>query len=96
MSGQDEQIGGNPAHLQSPVPGKARYWPTSHFKRPTEPKLSGNDTPRLSSVVQVPGKAKAESDECPKIKALRARPKQKYGDPFFSEKPVFPPPVRGP
>ena len=47
-------------------------------------------------MVQVPGKAKAESDDCPKIQALRARLKQKYGDTFFSGKPVFPPPVRGP
>ena len=47
-------------------------------------------------MVQVPGKAKAESDECPTIQALRARLKQKYGDTFFSGKPVFPPPVRGP
>ena len=47
-------------------------------------------------MVQVPGKAKAESDDCPKIQALRARLKQKYGDTFFSGKPVFPPPVREP
>ena len=50
----------------------------------------------LRTYLQVPGKAKAESDECPKIQALRARLKQKYGDTFFSGKPVFPPPVRGP
>ena len=47
-------------------------------------------------MVQVPGKAKAESDDCPKIQALRARLKQKYGETFFSGKPVFPPAVRGP
>ena len=47
-------------------------------------------------MVQVPGKAKAESDECPKIQALRARLKQKYGETFFSGKPVFPPTVQGP
>ena len=47
-------------------------------------------------MVQVPGKAKAESDECPKIQALRARLKQKYCDTFFSRKPLFPPPARGP
>ena len=46
-------------------------------------------------MVQVPGEAKAESDECPEIQALKARLKQKYGDTFFSGKPVFPPPVRG-
>ena len=43
----------------------------------------------------MPGKAKAESDEFPEIQALRAKLKQKYGDTFFSGKPVFPPPVRG-
>ena len=47
-------------------------------------------------MVQVPGITKAECDECPKIQALRARLKQKYGDTFFSGKPVFPPLVRGP
>ena len=67
-----------------------------HLGRPPEPKTSGVATPQVSSVVQVPGKAKAESDDCPKIQALRARLKQKYGDTFFSGKPVFPPPVRGP
>ena len=40
--------------------------------------------------------AKAESNDCPKIQALRARLKQKYGETFFSGKPVFLPPVRGP
>ena len=54
-----------------------------HFGRPPEPKMGGVATPQVSSVVQVPGKAKAESDECPKIQALRARLKQKYGDTFF-------------
>ena len=60
-----------------------------------EPSLSGNDAPQVSSVVQVPSKAKAESDECRKIQPLRARLKEKCGDTFFSGKPVFPPPVRG-
>ena len=44
----------------------------------------------------MPGKAKAESDECLKIQALRARLKQKYGDTLLSGKPLFPPPVHGP
>ena len=57
---------------------------------------AGSPPLQVSSVVQVPGKAKAESDDCPKIQALRARLKQKYGDTFLSGKPVFPPPVRGP
>ena len=52
--------------------------------------------PSGSSVVQVPGKAKPECDECPKIQALRTRLKQKYGDTFFSGKLVFPTPLRGP
>ena len=64
--------------------------------RPPEPKPSGVATPQVSSVVQVPRKAKAESDDCPKIQILRARLKQKYGNTFFSGKPVFSPPVRGP
>ena len=67
-----------------------------HLGRPPEPKLKGNDTPQVSSVVQVPGKAKVESNECPKIQALRARLKEKYGGRFLCGKPVFPPPVRGP
>ena len=32
----------------------------------------------------------------PEAQALGARLKQKYGDVFFSGKPVFPPPLRGP
>ena len=51
---------------------------------------------RRGSGHAMPRKAKAESDECPKIQALRARLQQKYGDTFFSGKPVFSPPVRGP
>ena len=58
--------------------------------------MRGNASPQVSSVVQVPGKARAESDECPKVQALRARLKRKYGGTFFSGKPLFPPPVRGP
>ena len=56
----------------------------------------GNDTPEVSSVVQVPGNGEAESDECPENKAWRAGLKEKYEDTFYSGKPVFPPPVRGP
>ena len=66
-----------------------------HLGRPLEPKPCGG-TPQVSSVVQVPREAKAESDDCPKILALRARLKQKYGETFFSGKLVSPPPVRGP
>ena len=58
--------------------------------------MSGITTPQVSSVVQVPGKAKAESDESPKIQALRARLNQKYGGSFFNGKAVFRPPIRGP
>ena len=70
-----------------------RDGPLGHLGRPPELKPCGG-TPQVSSVVQVRGKA--ESDECPKIQALRTRLKQRYGETFFSGKPVFPPPVRGP
>ena len=96
LSSQDEPIGGNPPTYGDLFRGKTRDGPLGHLGRPPEPKTSGVATPQVSSVVQVPGKAKAESDDCPKIQALRARLKQKYGDTFFSGKPVFPPPVRGP
>ena len=88
MSSQDEPIGGNPPTYGDSFRGKTRDGPLGHLGRPREPKPCGG-TPQVSSVVQVPGKAKAESDECPKIQALRARLKQKYGDTFFSGKPVF-------
>ena len=96
MSSQDEPPGGNPPTYGDLFRGKTRDGPLGHLGRPPEPKPSGVATPQVSSVVEVPGKAKAESDDCPKIQALRARLKQKYGDTFFSGKPVFPPPVRGP
>ena len=67
-----------------------------YLGRPPEPKTSRVATPQVSSVIQVSRKAKAESDDCPKIQALRARGKQKYGDTFFGGKPVFPPLVPGP
>ena len=95
MSSQDEPIGGNPPTYGNFSQGKAREGPMGDFGRPPEPKTSGITTLQVNSVVQVPGKAKAES-KCPKIQALTARLKQKYGDTFFSGKPVFPPPVRGP
>ena len=94
ISSQEEPIGGNPPTLGNLFRGKTRDGPLGHLGRPPERACGG--TPQVSSVVQVTGKAKAESDECPKIQALRARLKQKYGDTFFSGKPVFPPPVRGP
>ena len=93
MSSQDEPIGGKSPTYGDLFRGKTRDGPLGHLGRPPEPKPSGVATPQVSSVVQVPGKAKAESDDCPKIQALRARLKQKYGDTFFSRKPVFPPPV---
>ena len=94
MSSQDEPIGGNPPTYGDLFRGKTRDGPLGHLGRP--PKRSCGGTPQVSSVVQVPGNAKAESDDCPKIQALRARLKQKYGETFFSGKPVFHPPVRGP
>ena len=96
MSSQDEPIGGNPPTYGDLFQCKTRDGPLGYLGRPPDPKSRGNTTPQVSSVVQVPGKAKAESDECPKVQALRARLKQKYGETFFSGKPVFPPPVRGP
>ena len=84
MSSQDEPIGGNPPTYGNLFRGKTRDGPLGHLGRPPEQSCGG--TPQVSSVVQVPGKAKAESDECPKIQALRARLKQKYGDTFFSGK----------
>ena len=94
MSSQDEPIGGNPPTYGDLFRGKTRDGPLGHLGRPPEPKLSGVTTPQVSSVVQVPGKAKADSDEGPKIQALRARLKQKYGETFFSGKPVSPPQAR--
>ena len=95
MSSQDEPMGGNPPTYGDLFRGKTSDGPWGHLGRPPELKPCGG-TPQVSSVVQVPGKAKAGSDECPKIQALRARLKQKYGETFFSRKSVFPPPVRGP
>ena len=94
MSSQNEPICGNPPTYGDLFRGKTRDGPLGHLGRPSEPKPCGG-TPQVSSVVQVLGRAKAESNECPKIQARRARLKQKYGETFFSGKPVFPPPVRG-
>ena len=94
MSTQDEPTGGNPPIYGDLFRGKTRDGPLGHLGRPPEPKPCSG-TPQVTSVVQVPGWAKAESDECAKIQALRTRLKQKYGETFFSGKPVFPPPVRG-
>ena len=78
MSSQDERPGGNPPTYGDLFRGKTRDGPLGHLGRPPEPKASGVATPQVSSLVQVPGKAKAESDDCPKIQTLRARLKQKY------------------
>ena len=96
MSSKDEALGGNPPSYSDLFRGKVQDGPMGHLGRPPEPKVCGNDTPQVGSVVQVPGKAKAESNECPKIRALRARMEQKYGDTFFSGKPVFTTAVWGP
>ena len=95
MSSLAEPIGGNPPTYGDLSRGKTRDGPLRHLERPPERKPC-RGTPQVSSVVQVPGKAKAESEECPKIQALRARLNHKYADTFFSGKPLFPPPVRGP
>ena len=65
MSSQDEPIGGNPPTYGHLFRGKAQDGPMGHFGRHREPKMSGSATAQVSSVVQVPGKAKAESHECP-------------------------------
>ena len=91
MSSQDEPPGGKPPTYGDLFRGKTRDGPLGRLGRPPEPKASGVATPQVSSVVQVPGKAKAESDDCPKIQALRARLKQKYGETFFSGKACVPP-----
>ena len=96
MSSHKEPICGNPSSYGDLFRGKSQDGPKGHLGRPPQPKLSGSEFSQMSSVVQVTGKAKAESDECSKIRSLRARLKQKYGGTFFSGKPVFPPPVRGP
>ena len=44
----------------------------------------------------MPSKAKAESNECPEIQALRTGLKEKYGSTFFHGKPLVPPTVLGP
>ena len=83
MSSRDEATSGNPPSYGDLFRGNARDGPFSYLGRPPEPKPCGG-TPQVSSVVQVPRKAKAESDEWPKIQALRARLKQKYGETFPS------------
>ena len=67
MSSKDKPIGGSRTTYRDLFSGKAREGPMGHLGRPLEPKLSGNNTPQISSVVQVPRKAKAESNERPKI-----------------------------
>ena len=96
MSSQEEPIGRNPPTYGDLFCGKAPEGPMGLLGRPPELKKSGVATTQVSSVVQVPGKAKAQSNECPKIQAVRSSLKQKYGDTFFSGKAVFPPPVPGP
>ena len=59
MSSQDEPTGGNPPAYGDLFRGKARDRPMGHVGRPRERKLSGIATPEVSSVVQMPGKAKA-------------------------------------
>ena len=61
MSNQDELIGGTPATYGDLFRGKSRDGPMGHLRRPPEPNLTENGSPQVSSVVQVPGKAKAGS-----------------------------------
>ena len=96
MLSQDEPVGGNPPTYDDLFRGKATDGPMGNFRRPPEPKRSGNHTLHVSPVVLVPIKEEAEADECPKAQALRPRLKHKHGDTFCCGKPVFPPLVRGP
>ena len=66
MSSQGEPIGGNPPTDGDLFRGKTRDGPLGHLGIPPEPKPSWVATPQVSSVVQVPGKAKAESDDGPR------------------------------
>ena len=90
MSSQDKSVGGNPRTYDDLPRGKARGWANGPFGETPrgENKWRGYPSRKLS--------AKAESDQCPKIQALRTRLKQMYGNTFFSGKPVFRPPVLGP
>ena len=58
ISSQDEPIGGNPPTYGDLFRGKAGDGPMGHLGRPPEPKPIGNDTPQVSSVVQVPSNDK--------------------------------------
>ena len=77
MASQDEPSGGNPAPYGDPFRGKARDGPMHHLTTHPDPEPNRSDAPQVSSVVKVPGKAKAESNECLKFQALRARLKHK-------------------
>ena len=95
MSSLEGPMGGTLPSYGDLFRGKPRVGRMGHVGRLLEPKAIGNNSPQVSSVVQVPGKAHAESDDCPGILALRARLEQNHQDIFFSRKPVFAPPVRG-
>ena len=96
MSSQYDPIGGNPSTYGDLFQSQAGDGPLENFPSAQKPKLCGNDTQQVRSVAQMPRKAKAEFDELHKVQALRASLKGKYGSTFFSEKPAFPAPVRGP
>ena len=85
---QDEPVGQNPPTYGDVFRTRGRV--------AGKPSPSQSEGPQVRSVVQVPTKAKESADSCPKILALRERIKAKYGDSFFSGKPVKEPPVRGP
>ena len=63
MSSQDTPIGGNKPTHGDLFRGKSGDGSMGHVGRPPEKKFSGDSAPQVSSVIQVPGKAKAESDE---------------------------------
>ena len=68
MSSEDELIGTNSPKFGDLFGSKAQDGPMGHLGGPPDQKKSGVTTPQLSSVVRVPGKAKAESDQCPKTR----------------------------
>ena len=58
ISCQDEPMDGDPPAYGDLSRSKAQDGQMGNLGRPSEPKASGPTTPQVSSVVQVPGKAK--------------------------------------
>ena len=84
MSSRDEPISRKLPTCGDLFEDKARDRQIGHLGRSPELRARANDTPQVCSVVPVPGRAKAESDESPRIQALRGTLKEKYGSTFVS------------